>query len=570
MLNCNMRVILLILFCLLANISFVDAQKKGVLSPAKQEELMAEGMRYYTKGDYEEAILVWESMLPYVKQEAALYFYLAKSHVALAKPALALPHAKKANELSPYSLDYGLFYSELLMQERRFDEMIACLRQLSQYDESQPDVNLLLAQAYLFNEQGDLALEALEKANRWVGEYPEIIRTKQFILLKKKRLLDALNLGAQLMEQEEGETLFSWDQMDVAWELSQGDSLRAAYQRLSERFPSEGQIPLLLTHVFLQTKDFGAALGQLHAASEDRSLYPEMISQVALKVFELIDTKEKWSAALDVTQHFIQMYPEEPRFLAIRGDLQVSAQDFKAGLASYLQAARLGKSRLEVWARIIQLDFELNAIDSAIVHAQEALVLWPTHGFFHFQKGFGQYIKGDLKGSLVSLELAKSNLKSEDAWDVQLFSILGDVYQAQKRYRDSEKSFDYVLRKQPEDEHVLNNYSYYLSLRKERLVEAAAMSKKLVQKFPANGTYLDTYAWVLYQQGFYMEALVYLELAVADKDPVGATVWEHLGDTLYQLKRIEDAVAAWKHAKKLVGENLILDKKIEMKRIIEN
>jgi cytochrome c-type biogenesis protein CcmH/NrfG len=47
-------------------------------------------------------------------------------------------------------------------------------------------------------------------------------------------------------------------------------------------------------------------------------------------------------------------------------------------------------------------------------------------------------------------------------------------------------------------------------------------------------------------------------------------VWEHLGDTLYQLKRIEDAVVAWKHAKKLVSENLILDKKIEMKRIIEN
>ena len=75
MLNDNMRAIYLILFCLLANISFVDAQKKGVLTPAKQEELMAEGMRYYTKGDYEEAILVWESMLPYVKQEAALHFY---------------------------------------------------------------------------------------------------------------------------------------------------------------------------------------------------------------------------------------------------------------------------------------------------------------------------------------------------------------------------------------------------------------------------------------------------------------------------------------------------------------
>ena len=153
---------------------------------------------------------------------------------------------------------------------------------------------------------------------------------------------------------------------------------------------------------------------------------------------------------------------------------------------------------------------------------------------------------------------------------MQLYSILGDVYQAQKRYRDSEKAFDYVLRKQPDDAHVLNNYSYYLSLRKERLVDAAAMSKKLVLQFPTNGTYLDTYAWVLYQQGLYAEALVYLERAVADKEPAGAAVWEHLGDALVQLNRVDEAISAWKKARKLGGENQLLDKKIQMHRIIEN
>ncbi len=570
MLTYNMRAIYLILLFLFVQVSAMEAQKKAVISSIKQEEMMAEGMRFYTQGAHEEAILVWESMLPWVKQEPAIYFYIAKSYAALSKPVNALQNAKKANELSPYSLDFGLFYSELLLQNRKFPEMIACLRQLSQYDESQPDVNLLLAQAYLWNEQGDLALEALEKANRWVGEYPEIIRTKQFILLKKERLKEAIVLGVQLMEQEEGENLFSWDQMDIAWELSRGDSLRATYLNLAERFPSEGQIPLLLTHLFIQSKDFGSALGQLHAASEDRSLHAEMISQVSLKVFELIDSKEKWSAALDVTQHFIQMYPVEPRFFAIQGDLYVSGQDFSKGLASYLQAARLGKSKLEVWARIIQLDFELNLIDSAVVHATEALVLWPKHGFFHFQKGFGQYIKGDVTSALTSLELAKANLQAQDAWDLQLFSILGDVYQANKRYQESEKSFDYVLNKQPEDEHVLNNYSYYLSLRKEKLVEAAAMSGKLIKKYPSNSTYLDTHAWVLYQQGLFAESLVFLELAIADQEAAGATVWEHYGDVLYRLNRLDDALAAWKRAKKLSGENQILDKKIEMLRIIEN
>lgn len=47
-------------------------------------------------------------------------------------------------------------------------------------------------------------------------------------------------------------------------------------------------------------------------------------------------------------------------------------------------------------------------------------------------------------------------------------------------------------------------------------------------------------------------------------------VWEHFGDTLYQLNRVEEAVNAWKMAKNFPGASLILDKKIQMKRFSEN
>jgi cytochrome c-type biogenesis protein CcmH/NrfG len=63
---------------------------------------------------------------------------------------------------------------------------------------------------------------------------------------------------------------------------------------------------------------------------------------------------------------------------------------------------------------------------------------------------------------------------------------------------------------------------------------------------------------------------VYLERAVADKEPAGAAVWEHLGDALYRLNRVDEAISAWKKARKLGGENQLLDKKIQMHRIIEN
>jgi predicted negative regulator of RcsB-dependent stress response len=83
-------------------------------------------------------------------------------------------------------------------------------------------------------------------------------------------------------------------------------------------------------------------------------------------------------------------------------------------------------------------------------------------------------------------------------------------------------------------------------------------------------TYLDTYAWVLYQQGKYEEALHYLSLALADEKSQSSAVWEHHGDVLFRLGRIKEAVESWKKAIALPNANQLLDKKIKMKQIVEN
>jgi predicted negative regulator of RcsB-dependent stress response len=96
------------------------------------------------------------------------------------------------------------------------------------------------------------------------------------------------------------------------------------------------------------------------------------------------------------------------------------------------------------------------------------------------------------------------------------------------------------------------------------------MSKQLVDKFPKEGTYLDTYAWVLYQQGKFAEALLYLDRAVADEESQSSAVWEHHGDALFRLGRIREAVSSWGKAKALPNASQNLDKKIKMRQIVEN
>ena len=563
---------LLLLCMFLFGISyFATAQGKRLIqSKAGQEALFQEGMRHYIKEDYSEAILVWESLASVISNEPALSFYLAKAYLAEKNPKSALVHARKAHELSPYSLDYGLFFAEQLLADKQISEAIACLTKLSQYDESHPEVNLLLAQAYVWTEQGDLALQALDRADHYVGEYPAIIRTKEFIYLKQNQLMKALHAGKRLIDMDDEEQILTWDQMDVAWDLSQADSVRANLLALQMQYPSQGQLALLLTNGYLHQKNFDSSLVQLRRAAEDHEVLPSMVAQVTMKVFELIDDPIKWEQANSLATHWLAIYPDEPRFLAIQGDLYVSASKLEEGQKYYLRAARMGEPKYEVWARIIQLDFELNAVDSAATHAAEALKAFPLQGFLNFQLGFARYLQGNNPDALRYLEIARGIIKPTDNWNVQLFSMLGDVYHAVGRPKDSDVAFDKVLALNPTDEHVLNNYSYYLSLRKERLEKAAMMSKQLVEKFPAEGTYLDTYAWVLYQQGKYEEALHYLSLAVADEKSQSSAVWEHHGDAMFRLGRIKEAVESWKKAVALPNANQLLDKKIKMKQIVEN
>ena len=146
---------------------------------------------------------------------------------------------------------------------------------------------------------------------------------------------------------------------------------------------------------------------------------------------------------------------------------------------------------------------------------------------------------------------------------------IADIYH---ELGDKEKTYTYydrVLRNDPENVYVLNNYAYFLSLDNERLDEALKMSAITIEKEPKNVTYLDTYAWVLYKMGRYKDAKKWMEKVFSyDKNPQGIN-YEHYGDILYRLGNTKDAVQNWKKAKKLGGTSEFIDQKINDEKIYE-
>ena len=80
---------------------------------------------------------------------------------------------------------------------------------------------------------------------------------------------------------------------------------------------------------------------------------------------------------------------------------------------------------------------------------------------------------------------------------------------------------------------------------------------------PDNGTYQDTYAWVLYALKEYKEAEKWLLKALLNGGEQSAVIVEHYGDVLFKLGEKEKALAQWRRAKSIGGASDFLNKKIE-------
>ena len=167
------------------------------------------------------------------------------------------------------------------------------------------------------------------------------------------------------------------------------------------------------------------------------------------------------------------------------------------------------------------------------------------------------------------MEIGKDLAIENQALKSQFFSSLGDLYHEINDYLSSDKSYDQALSLDPNNVYVLNNYSYYLSLRKEKLERAKEMSLKSNRIAPGQSSFQDTYAWILYQLGNYEEALEWINKAIASDQNASAVLLEHKGDILYQLNRPEEALEYWEKAKEKGGASDLIDKKIMEKKLYE-
>lgn len=195
------------------------------------------------------------------------------------------------------------------------------------------------------------------------------------------------------------------------------------------------------------------------------------------------------------------------------------------------------------------LDEVIRICSPAVEYMPDALEFYYYWGLAHYQK--------DQKDE--AMEVFKKGIRqvgpeSDKSMASDFYSILGDLYHTKKMNAEAYAAYDSALVYKPDNIGALNNYAYYLSVEKKQLDKAEEMSYKTVKAEPKNGTYLDTYAWILFEKGKYAEARIYIDQAMQNGGDKSSVVVEHCGDIYYLNGEHEKALEYWKQAEKLANE----------------
>lgn len=145
--------------------------------------------------------------------------------------------------------------------------------------------------------------------------------------------------------------------------------------------------------------------------------------------------------------------------------------------------------------------------------------------------------------------------------DVLSMTLLAPLYQDKAWTRRADSLFERILELEPDNDLILNNYSYSLAQRNLQLDKALRLVQRALKKEPKSSHYLDTIGWVYFQMGLYDLALKYIRQSL-EFNPDSWEVLDHLGDVYQKLNRTSDAQTQWKKALDLNPDHEGIRKKL--------
>lgn len=568
----SMRSHIFFLLFLTSTLIFPQRKKQEVVIPQTQkdsltlESVLIEAEKHLILENYAKALESFQVALGMNSESAVINFKLAEVLTKSKEGQKSLPYGLRAIALDENNKYYRLALARTYTSVGFYIDAAKTYEELLEKFPSEENALYELAELYQLSGRRDDMFKTFDKIEAQLGVKEEIVRERQRILMKEGKVNLVIEEYKKLINAYPNESSYRVEFISFLIQNKKLDEAESEIASYESSEPSSSRVTLLKSELSWMNGERNEALSLLSDALVTKTIDFETKFQIVSNYLTMTSNTSDREKLTVIAQDLAEQYRDEFKAQAFVGDLLYQSGRPNEAVAYYLNSLKLSPSNYSVWQNVINIEADLNQYDSVVSHSEKALEYFPNQAILYYFAGTGHLILKDYKKSVRMLEQGKKYTVDPSLLTV-FYGQLGDAYNSLKEKEKSYKAYDKALQSQPDNDHVLNNYSYFLSLDKKHLEKALLMSSKLVEMHPENATYLDTHGWVLYVSGRFKESKKYLEKAVAlDED---GTVIEHYGDVLFQLGDVSEAIEQWEKARDSGEASDLIEKKIADKKLYE-
>ena len=426
-----------------------------------------------------------------------------------------------------------------------------------------------IAETYSRMGNTDKALQTYEDLQASQGNDIEITINKLNIYLDNNDTASVKNEGRKLLMSDPKNLNNVMLMAQIYNRLGDKDSTLAYLDIANDIEPDNGEVYL--------------AKAELYHNEGDSIMYDKMIYQALTRESLPVDTKlkvlnnyigqllEENDSSERIVKFFdvlIEQHPHESGIHRLYSQYLTTIKDYDKAIEQLQYALDTDPGNAEDWTRIMFVSMLADKKEKAIEAANKSLEYNPEN------IGLYQYIGPiytQLKQYDKAVETFKQALEKADSTDFNLLSNLycglGDAYVMNGDTINGFDSYEKALEMNPGNTMALNNYAFFLAESGTQLDKAEKMSALAVRANPDNVSNLDTYAWIFFKKRDYKLAQLYIEKALdsAEKEDLGAELFDHYGDILFMLGEPEKALENWEKALSLSPDNELIARKVKFK-----
>lgn len=549
------------------------AAQTGNNDAGRYDRFFIDAMLQRQKGNNDAAFDLLKHCVHIRPEAPEAYFFLAQYYMSLKQNDKAIECFKKAADLEPDNSTYLETLAKAYVTNDNDSLAIGTLEKIVEKETGRIDILEMLVQLYQNRADYDNTIKTLDRLETLEGKNERLTYAKSEIYSLTGDKKAAINEMKKLADQYPNDLNYRGMYGDALLMNGREKEAFDIYTGILKAEPDNYRAQLSMRAYYKQ-KDMAA-----DADSMTMQLLLNKNTGDDARVYimrqEIAESENGGGDSTKILRLFDRMMaqPQASTDIAILYATYMSLkkmpqEKIEAVLEKVLaQTPDNAAARLQLVAYAWQRD----DLDRVIELCKAARQYNPDEMAFYYYEGMAHFRKDDNDSALNAFQNGISVIGEHSDPDIvsDFYAVMGDLLYEKGSAAEAYAAYDSCLQWKDDNIGCLNNYAYYLSVNGDSLDKAEKMSYRTVKAEPKNATYLDTYAWILFMQGRYAEAKIYIDQAVQNDSDSSAVILEHAGDIHAKAGDIDGAVELWARAAAKDPANKLLARKIRQRKYIK-